>query len=99
MLDSMTKTWRRVFIVAFVVGFILQVAVPASLFLLGSVRAALWSMFPGLYPMLLTRRWFAAVTPVSYVLVCVINTAAYGAPVFGVLMAIRRCGARNLSHS
>lgn len=100
MLDSITASWRRVVLCALVLGFVLQIAIPMMLVLVGLQRAAIWSILLGFYPILrATRGWFAGITPLGYVLMCSINTIAYGLLVLGVLIAIRACNARSLSHS
>jgi hypothetical protein len=98
-LDRIVKTRKRMILSALAIGFVLQIAIP-MLALVGLQRAAIWSILPGFYPILLaTRGWFAGISPLGYVLMCSINTIAYGLLVLGVLIAIRACNTRRLSHS
>ena len=50
-------------------GFVLQIAIPFALSRLGFNRAALFSIWPGLLPIVrLTGGFFAGLTPIGYVM-------------------------------
>jgi hypothetical protein len=73
-----TRTWRRSILWSLSCGFVLQIAVPTILALLGAQRAALFAMLPGLWPILwATGGWFAGISPLGYLLMYSINTLAY----------------------
>jgi hypothetical protein len=68
---------------AVVVGFICQLTVPMVLASAGLERAALYSIWPGLLPIVWTTRgWFAGITPLGYVMMISINTVIYALPFF-----------------
>jgi hypothetical protein len=86
-----TSSWSPVVSVrgsvvwATVVGFVLQLLVPPVLAMYGFQNAAIWSLMPGLYPIIwLTGGWFEALTPLGYLLMLSINTLVYGYP-FSIL--------------
>ena len=71
--------WSLVF------GLAIQFLLPVSLALLGSPKAALLAMYPGLLPIIwATGGWFAGITPLGYVILYTINTVAYNARVRGI---------------
>ena len=84
-----TKSWKRSILWAISAGFVLQIATPAVLQVIGWQRAALYSMLPGLWPILwATGDWFAGITRIGYLLMYSVNTVAYSAL---LLIALRSC--------
>jgi hypothetical protein len=75
-----TKSRKLSILWAFVVGFILQIALPVLLSALGAKRAALLAIYPGLLPILwATGGWFAGISPLGYVVMFSVNTVVYAA--------------------
>jgi hypothetical protein len=73
-----TKTWRLSILWSLGFGFVLQIALPSLLAVLGAQRAAWFAMLPGLLPILwATGGFFAGIAPLGYVLMYAINTIMY----------------------
>lgn len=90
-----TKTFRVSLLWALFCGFILSIAVPIVLAVVGFKDAALISIYPGLFPIIwATKGWFAGISPAGYLLMFFINTLVYGLP---SLLAFRTC-ARTSNH-
>src|SRR5579864_2819566 len=84
-----TSTWKVSTLWSIGCGFILQVAVPSMLQILGAHRAALYAMLPGLWPILwATGGWFARISPVGYLVLFSINTLVYALLLF---LGLRVC--------
>jgi hypothetical protein len=78
---------------ALLIGFVLQLLVPAVFVALGSSNGALFAMYPGLLPILwATRGWFESLTLMGVVVLCGINTVSYAILTF---VAIRLCKVLN----
>ena len=75
-----TKNRKLSILWALVLGFVLQMALPVLLGVLGAKRAALFAIYPGLLPILwATGGWFAGIAPLGYVIMSSVNTVFYGA--------------------
>ena len=84
-----TRSTKASLLWALILGFVLQIAVPYVLNALGAERAALLSIYPGLFPIVwVTGGWFAGISPLGYVLMFSINTLVYGLVVF---VGLRTC--------
>jgi len=72
------RNWKLSILWSLACGFILQMAVPSLLQILGAHRAALYAMLPGLWPILwATGGWFAGISPEGYLILFSINTLVY----------------------
>ena len=61
-----TKSCKLSILWALIFGFVLQIALPVLLSVLGAKRAALFAIYPGLLPILwATGGWFAGIAPVG----------------------------------
>ena len=83
-----TKSCRLSILWAFVLGAVLQIALPVVLAELGFNDAALFAIYPGLLPIIwATGGWFAGIAPLGYVILCGVNTVVYALLIFGALRA------------
>ncbi|MGA9528888.1 MAG: hypothetical protein WBS24_12300 [Terriglobales bacterium] len=81
---------------AFIVGFIVQLAIPFALPHLGLEKAEL-IMNPGLLIIVrATGGWLAGITPMGYLFIFAVNTFAYGTL---PLAAFRMCACLQRQHS
>jgi len=78
-----TLGFGKQFLISFLLGFVLQILVPAVLTKMGFKKAALLSIYPGLLPILwATGGWFASVAPSGIAVMMTINTLVYGFLIF-----------------
>ena len=75
-----TKTWRRSILWALGGGFVLQIAVPEFLGMIGAGHAGFYSAILGFWPAMMATRsgWNSSLSPLGYLITFVINTIAYG---------------------
>ena len=89
--NTVESSFGQKLVWCFGLGFLLQFVVPVSLNFFGFKRTALWSIFPGLYPVLIaTHGWFASVSPMGVVLLFGINTLVYAILVLCVIKMYSR---------
>ncbi len=86
-----TKSIRLSLCWALLLGFVLSIALPLILAVTGFKDAALFAIYPGLFPIIVaTGGWFAGISVVGYLLMFSINTLVYGLLVM-VAFQTRRC--------
>ena len=84
-----TKSIRLSICWVLLFGFMLSIGLPLLLDVTGFKNAALFAIYPGLYPIIVaTGGWFAGVSVVGYLLLFSINTLVYG---LLVMVAFRMC--------
>jgi hypothetical protein len=74
------KTWKRSILWAFGIGFVLQIAVPEFLEVIGAGHAAFYSMILGFWPAMMATKsgWNSSLSRVGYFITFGINTLVYG---------------------
>jgi hypothetical protein len=75
-----TETWRRSILWSLGGGFVLQIAVPEFLGMIGAGHAGFYSVILGFWPAMMATRsgWDSSLSPLGYLIMFVINTIAYG---------------------
>jgi len=81
--------------IAVLAALVLETVTPLVLSRLGFQNAAVYSIFPGFYPILwATHGYLQEIAPLGYVIMYSINTIVYGVPIYCLLACCYRRSTR-----